>query len=236
MKIGIMQPYFFPYIGYFALINAVDNFVLYDDVAYIKNGWINRNRLKVGADAKYVTVPVTNASTNYLINEVRIVDYANFKIKLFKTLEMNYKKASNYVRIVDLLVDIFHDSFDYINDLNRKALSKVIEYLDIDTEMVTSSGIKKNKELKAEAKVIDICKILDGDVYINPIGGQELYSKENFQKAGIRLKFVSMNDIIYKQGEGDFIPNLSIIDVLMWNTKDDLKSMLNDYVLLEGKE
>jgi len=236
MKIGIMQPYFFPYIGYFALINSVERFVLYDDVAYIKNGWINRNRIKVGNGVHYMTVPVTNASTNYFINEVRIVNYDNFKIKLFKTLEMNYKKAPSYIKIVDLLADIFHGRFDYINDLNREALFGVTRYLDINTEMIISSGIKKNKELKAEAKVIDICKILDGDVYINPIGGQELYSKENFQKAGIRLKFVSMNDIIYKQGEGDFIPNLSIIDVLMWNTKDDLKSMLNDYVLLEGKE
>jgi hypothetical protein len=183
-----------------------------------------------------MTVPVTNASTNYFINEVRIVNYDNFKIKLFKTLEMNYKKAPSYIKIVDLLADIFHGRFDYINDLNREALFGVTRYLDINTEMIISSGIKKNKELKAEAKVIDICRILDGDVYINPIGGQELYSKENFQKAGIHLKFVSMNDIIYKQGEGDFIPNLSIIDVLMWNTKDDLKSMLNDYVLLEGKE
>ena len=151
-----MQPYFFPYIGYFALINSVDRFVLYDDVAYIKNGWINRNRIRIGNNAHYITVPVTNASTNYFINEVRIVNYDKFKIKLFKTLEMNYKKAPNYTKIVDLLADIFYGKFDYINDLNREALSKVIEYLDINTEMVISSGIKKNRELKAEAKVIDI--------------------------------------------------------------------------------
>ena len=145
MKIGIMQPYFLPYIGYFALINAVDKFVLYDDVAYIKNGWINRNRIKVGNNANYITVPVTSASTNYMINEVKIVNYANFKTRLSKTLEANYKKAPSYVEIIGLLMDIFHGSFDYINDLNRKALFKVIEYLDINTEMITSSSIKKKK-------------------------------------------------------------------------------------------
>jgi len=236
MKIGIMQPYFFPYIGYFALIKAVDKFVLYDDVAYIKNGWINRNRIKVGNNDNYITVPVTNASTYYLINEVKIVNYVNFRTRLFKTLEQNYKKAPSYIRIIDLLMDIFRGSFDYMNDLNRKALSEVIDYLDINTEMITSSGINKNKELMAEAKVIDICKALNGDVYINPIGGRELYSKENFQKEGIYLKFIKMNDIIYKQGKGDFIPNLSIIDVLMWNSKDDVKTLLNNYVLIDGEK
>jgi len=236
MKIGIMQPYFFPYIGYFALIKAVDKFVLYDDVAYIKNGWINRNRIKVGNNDNYITVPVTNASTNYLINEVKIVNYVNFKTRLFKTLEQNYKKAPSYIRIIDLLMDIFRGSFDYMNDLNRKALSGVIDYLDINTEVITSSSINKNKELRSEAKVIDICKVLNGDVYINPIGGRELYSKENFQKEGICLKFIKMNDIIYEQGKGDFIPNLSIIDVLMWNLKEDVKGMLNNYVLIDGEK
>lgn len=236
MKIGIMQPYFFPYIGYFALIKAVDKFVLYDDVRYIKNGWINRNRIRIGNNAHYITVPVTNASTNYLINEVRILDYVNFKIKLFKTLEMNYKKAPNYVRIVDLLVDIFYDSFDYINDLNRKALSKVIEYLDINTEMVISSDIKENKELRGEARVIDICRVLNGDVYINPIGGRGLYSEGNFQRESICLKFIKMNDIVYEQGKSAFILNLSIIDVLMWNSKEDVKNMLNNYVLIDGEK
>jgi len=236
MKIGIMQPYFFPYIGYFALIKAVDKFVLYDDVAYIKNGWINRNRIKVGNNDNYITVPVTNASTNYLINEVKIVNYVNFKTRLFKTLEQNYKKAPSYIRIIDLLMDIFRGSFDYMNDLNRKALSGVIDYLDINTEVITSSSINKNKELRSEAKVIDICKVLNGDVYINPIGGRELYSKENFQKEGICLKFIKMNDIIYEQGKGDFVPNLSIIDVLMWNSKEDVKGMLNNYVLIDGEK
>ena len=236
VKIGIMQPYFFPYIGYFALIKAVDKFVFYDDVAYIKNGWINRNRIKVGDNVNYITVPVTNASTNYLINKVRIVNYDNFKSRLFKTLEMNYKKASCYTETIGLLTDIFKDNLEYINDLNRKAISKVAKYLGIGTEIITSSSIKKNNELRAEAKVIEICKLLRGDFYINAIGGLDLYSNENFQREGITLKFLRMNDITYMQGKGDFIPNLSIIDVLMWNSKDDVKNMLNNCVLLDGQE
>ena len=234
MKIAVMQPYFFPYLGYFALINAVDNFVLYDDVSYIKNGWVNRNRIKVRESASYITVPVTNASTNYLINQVRIVDYSNFKKRLFRTLEMNYKKAPNYADTLALLTDVFQDSYEYIGALNCRSISAVVQYLHINTEMLLSSRIAAGGDTKGEQRVIDICRSLKGDTYINSIGGLELYSSRSFEQQGIRLKFIKMNDLVYRQGKGPFVPNLSIIDVLMWNSREDVEDMLKNSVLIHG--
>jgi hypothetical protein len=232
MKIGIMQPYFFPYVGYFALIQAVDKFVLYDDVAYIKRGWVNRNRINIGNDAHYISVPVANASQDDLIKEVRIFNFGHFKEEFFKTLQLNYSKALYYRDTLEMLREIFANDYEFINQLNTTSLIRVCEYLEINTEMLVSSDIPKNTELRAEAKILDICKILRGDIYINAIGGQDLYTKENFLKENITLNFIKMNEIIYPQGKGEFVPNLSIIDVLMWNSKEAAKQMLQEYTLI----
>jgi|WetSurMetagenome_2_1015567.scaffolds.fasta_scaffold288313_1 hypothetical protein len=232
MRIGIMQPYFFPYIGYFALINAVDRFVLYDDVAYIKNGWINRNRIKIGTQARYISVPVTLANTNHPIKDVKIVNYDRFRIEVFKTLRTNYSKAPSYADIIGLLTEVFSVDYADINTLNAASIFMIKDYLDIKSEILASSTIKTSNELRGEAKVMNICKILGGDIYINAIGGQGLYSKDNFLKGQINLLFIKMGKIIYFQGKGDFIPDLSIIDVLMWNSKEVIKRMLQEYVLV----
>lgn len=166
-----MQSYFFPYIGYFALINVVDKFVVYDDVSYIKNGWINRNRIKIGGRSKYITVPVTNASTNYLINEVRIVNYNIFRSKFLKMIKMNYKRAPEFYNVFCVLEEIFSLEFDYINQMNLVIIGKVMKYLGIRKDVLLSSKIKKNNQLKSQEKVIDICKRLNATEYINPIGG-----------------------------------------------------------------
>jgi len=167
-----------------------------------------------------------------LIKDVQITNYDRFKSDLFKTLQMNYGKASYYKEIMELLTDIFSVRYDYINKLNAISIIKVSNYLDINSEILVSSEIIKNSELKAEAKVIDICKILGGDIYINAIGGEDLYSKENFIKENIGFYFIKMNEITYFQGKANFIPNLSIIDIMMWNAKEAIKQLLQEYTLV----
>ncbi len=233
MKTGIVQPYFLPYIGYFALVNVVDKFVYFDDVQYMRRGWVNRNRIKVIADWHYITLPVKKVSLSANINEVYIVDDEKEINKIRKSIEYSYGKAPYYDVIKELIFDLIIPG-ENISKLNITLTNKICNYLNINTNMYISSKIPKDNSLKGEDKIINICKILGGDHYINPIGGIKLYSKEQFLQSGVKLSFVKMNEIVYYQGKGDFIPNLSTIDALMWNPKEDIKSLLCDYTLVEG--
>ena len=231
MKIGIVQPYFLPYIGYFALINAVDKFVYLDDVQYIRRGWVNRNRIKLGKEWKYITLPIKKAPLHTKINEVFIVNNKKVEAKFKKTLEHCYKKAPFYDTIIKLICK-YNITEEKISDLNISLTIEICNYLDIKTEIFVSSEIPENNALRGESRIIEICKTLGGDHYINPIGGANIYSHNNFLNSNIKLNFLKINDITYYQGEYDFIPNLSIIDVLMWNLKEDIKKMLNEYKLV----
>lgn len=231
MKIGIVQPYFLPYIGYFALINAVDKFVYFDDVQYIKGGWVNRNRIKFANSWHYITMPVKKMPSSANINEVYIVDDEKEISKIKKSIEYSYGKVPYYDEIKELVFNLIIPGRN-IAELNIALTNKICDYLSLDTDIYVSSKLKKDNSLRGQDKVINICKILGGDHYINPIGGIELYSKEKFLESGVKLNFIKMNEVTYPQGKGDFIPNLSIIDVLMWNSKEDAKSMLSDYTLV----
>jgi WbqC-like protein family. len=232
MKIGIMQPYFFPYLGYWQLINTVDKYIIYDDVNYIKGGWINRNRILIQDEAKFINLKIQNASPNRQINEIETLEDPVYNNKLIKTLEMNYHKAP-----------FFSDVFPAIENIikyNEKNLAKYLEYqitsicryLSIHTEIMVSTAIKKNGLLKGQDKVIEICKIVGASEYINAIGGMDLYSNSAFIAQGIQLKFLKMNDIRYKQFKNEFIPNLSIIDVMMFNSIHQIKTYLAEYTLI----
>ncbi|ODS40527.1 MAG: hypothetical protein A7315_02515 [Candidatus Altiarchaeales archaeon WOR_SM1_79] len=231
MKIGIVQPYFLPYIGYFALINAVDKFVYLDDVQYIRRGWVNRNRIKLVDNWHYINLPVKKVSLLDNINTVYVVNNEKEINKIKKSVERSYRKAPYYNEVKELIFDLIIPD-ENISRLNIALTDKICNYLDFNTKMYVSSEIKKDNSLKGESLIINICKILCGDHYINPIGGMELYSKEKFSKHGIKLNFIKMNELVYHQGKSDFIPDLSIIDVLMWNSKEDIKNMLNNYTLV----
>jgi len=231
MKIAIMQPYLFPYIGYFQLINAVDKFVILDDVNYINKGWINRNRILVNGKEYLFTVPLKKSSQNKLIFECELAD-DKWKQKLIRTIEMNYKKAPFFCQNFEIIKTII----DY-NEINlSKYLCNQIEvlcnYLNITTEIVKTSLYYNNSHLKAQEKIMDICKKEKTDVYINAFGGQKLYSKEYFKENNIEIKFIKSNPITYKQFNNEFVPWLSIIDVMMFNSKEEIKEMLNKYELI----
>lgn len=229
MKLGIMQPYFFPYLGYWQLINCVDKYVLYDDVTYIKGGWINRNNFLINKEKKLFTISLLNAGSFALIKDIEIKD--DF-VKFLKMLKINYSKAPYYNKTISLITKIVSFEDKKLGNFLFNAHKVICDYLCIKTELILSSSIGKDNELKNKEKVIHICSLLKANEYINAIGGQELYNKNEFESAGIKLSFLQSNLSPYQQFKNEFIPGLSIIDVLMFNSKEEVIIMLNDYILL----
>ena len=226
-----MQPYFFPYIGYWQLINAVDVFVLYDDVNFIKKGWINRNNILLNKSEHLITIPLLNVSQNKHINECMVSEDYKSIDNIIKTINLAYKKAPYYNLVFSYIEEIIKTKGS-ISDLVLKSVLWIKEYLGLNTEIILSSSIDKNNELKGQDKIIEIVKKLNGNHYINAIGGQELYNKEIFNNNGIKLNFIKTGEIKYKQFNNEFVPNLSIIDVLMFNSPSEVKEMLNNYSLI----
>ena len=227
-----MQPYFFPYIGYWQLIHAVDKFVVYDDVNFIKKGWINRNNILLNKNAHLFTLPLSKASQNKLINEINLQENLTERQNILKTIYSAYTKAPYFYKIKDILETII--MYDELNlSLYLQNQLKIIsDYLCINTEFLLSSELQNDKSLHSQDKILDICKFLNADEYINPIGGLELYDKNIFLQKGIQLYFIKTWDIEYKQFGNNFIPNLSIIDVMMFNSPEQIKKMLDNYELI----
>jgi hypothetical protein len=232
MKLAIMQPYLFPYIGYFQLMHAADKFVMYDDVTFIKQGWINRNNILVNNGPHLFSVPVTKISSNTRICETGIAGPATWKPKLLKTFQLAYSKAPHYEVVFDLLEDILKTDALSISGLAIESTEQICRYLGIKTPIKHSASGYNNRELNGQERVIDICKKERADAYINPIGGLELYDREIFREAGIELNFIKSKPIEYKQFNAKFVPWLSIIDVMMFNSPVEIDGLLNQYELI----
>ncbi|MCL2820272.1 MAG: WbqC family protein [Oscillospiraceae bacterium] len=230
MKLAIMQPYFFPYIGYWQLINAVDKFVIYDDVAYINRGWINRNNFLINGEKKMFSMELKGASQNKLINEIEIFD--NF-VKFQKLLKFNYSKAPYYKSINEIVIGIIKFDTSNLAAFLENSINIICSYLKIKTNIIISSAIEKNNDFKAQNKILHICKLIGASDYYNAIGGMDLYNKSEFYDSGIKLKFIKSNINMYKQFNNVFIPGLSIIDILMFNSVDSVQEMLEDYTLIQ---
>jgi hypothetical protein len=234
MKLAIMQPYFFPYIGYFQLINAVEKFIIYDDVNYIKGGWINRNNILINNKSYLFTVPLENLSSFQQINHTILHPklYPIWKTKFLKTLEQSYKKAPYYNNVINLVENVLNTNTNLVSKLASESIIAVCDYLDINTQIIKTSEDYKNQELKGQERIISLCKIECANYYINPIGGIDLYSKEDFKKQEITLNFIKSSSFEYNQFGNEFIPWLSIIDILMFNDVSDVKQILNQYELI----
>lgn len=224
-----MQPYFFPYIGYWQLIKAADLFVIYDDVNYINRGYINRNTILTNRKKQLFTLELIGASQNRLINEIEI---GNNQHKLLKTITMSYKKAPCFSEIFPIIESILMCDEKTLSKYLGNSLKIIAEYLNIKTTFIYSSDIVKDNALKGQEKIIDIAKQLKAGVYINAIGGQELYNREVFAKNNLKLHFLNPKTQEYKQFNNEFIPNLSIIDLMMFAKNDDIQEMLNKYTLI----
>lgn len=232
MKIGIMQPYFLPYIGYWQLLNAVDKYVIYDDVNFIKGGWINRNKILMNNEGKLFNIQMQGASPNKLINEIEVSTNEVWKKKLLRTIENCYGKAPFYKDVFPIIKKIINCNESNLAKYIEYSIKIICEYLNINTKLIVSSSIIKDNSLKAQDKVISICKKLEANEYYNAIGGQELYSYNDFIQENIELRFLKTNYIEYKQFNNNFISNLSILDVMMFNSKIEINELLNQYELI----
>ncbi len=219
-----------PYIGYFQLINAVDEFVFLDDVNFINRGWINRNRILLNGRDFLFTIPCKKVSQNKLINEVEVGEVDLFYEKFKQTLQMAYNKSPYFEQVNELLDNIFSCNSEFISDFAINSIECTLEYLKIKKTLKISSKDFKNNGFKGFEKLTDICKQADIFNYINPSGGTELYNKVQFAEKGISLFFLMPEEVKYSQFKKEFIPWLSIIDVLMFNSPEKIKSdFLNNY-------
>ncbi len=230
MIAAIMQPYFFPYIGYFQLMRAVDVFVFYDDVQYMKGGWINRNRILGKDGAAWLTLPVQRDSISLNINQRSYLLDGNVE-SVKRQLHAAYVKAPEFCETSLFVNELLDFADSNVAAFNINLLVSLARKLDIGCKFVTSSAIEKPHDIKGEARVIDLCRRVGADRYINPLGGRKLYKHTAFLEHGIQLDFLDGNATYYAQFGAPHLPSLSIIDVLMFNSLTQARALLADYRL-----
>lgn len=233
MKLAIMQPYFFPYIGYWQLINTVDQFVIYDDVNYIKGGWINRNRILINGKAVYITVPLHRSSSYKRICDIALQHPPVWSDKLIKMVEITYRKAGCFDEVFPIIEKLIRHEVNNLSDYLSHQLETLAAFMRIKTEFVVTSRCYRNDQLSGQTRIVDICKREGATTYINPEGGQILYDVETFRNAGIDLRFLVMCPLPYKQRVTGFIPYLSIIDALMEIGPVEIKNYLDEYDMID---
>jgi predicted nuclease of restriction endonuclease-like (RecB) superfamily len=226
MITAVMQPYLFPYLGYFQLINCSDNFVIYDDVNYIKNGYINRNYILSNGEKQRITIPVLGASSNKKIKELC---YSADVKKVLVSIQQAYSKAPYFKEVYSLIEKVLEDKNRSISEICRQSYIAIFNYLGIKKNFVKSSDLEYNRANRPEERLVELTKYFDSNKYVNAIGGKELYCKDYFKNNGIELSFIAPGLPKYEQGAGEFIVGLSIIDILMWCEIDTVKGMLNTF-------
>lgn len=231
MKVAIMQPYLFPYVGYFQLIMSSDIFVIYDDVNYIKKGFINRNNILLDGIPYRFTISVPSASQNKLINELQ---YSQEVGKLLKTIESAYIKAPFFKQVFPIIEDVLNYQSRGIAELCNLSYQKIFEYLGLEKKIILSSILDYDRTQSASNKLLDVTKKLNGQVYINSPGGRTLYDKTMFEPFGVELKFIEPIIKPYPQlNTNDFISHLSIIDILMNNDRSIVVDHISNFLLKE---
>ncbi len=232
MKVAIMQPYFFPYIGYWQLIHAVDRFVIYDDVNYIKGGWINRNRILINSKPTFITAPLHQPSPFKRICDTALQPSPVWRDKLVKMVEMTYRKATYFVVVFPVIEELIRHEKDNLSDYLAHHLQTLSVFMGINTQLVVTSRCYENNELSGQERILDICKQEGATTYINSQGGQALYDNEAFRKAGIDLRFIVTRTVLYNQRAAGFVPYLSIIDALMEIGPVEIKHHLDAFDLI----
>ncbi len=236
MKLGIMQPYFFPYLGYFSLIKHTDKFILLDAVQFIRHGWIERNRILNPFDGwQYIQVPLKKHSRETKIWEIEINNEQAWKEKIIAQLQ-HYRKVSPYYSVViGIIKKVFSQEYTKIVSLNRATLQSICDYLEIRTpiEVYSKMRLEIAPVNTPDEWALNICKAINGVTeYWNPPGGINIFDRLKYEKNHIGLKFLSINSEEYDQKRPGFEPNLSILDCIMFNSPKKIREMLNQYELL----
>lgn len=225
MKLAIMQPYFLPYVGYFQLISAVDIFIVYDNIKFTKKGWINRNRMLQNSKDVTFSLPVKKASESLNVCEREISEDFNRK-KMLNQFRGSYHSAPFFEQTFPLIESILFNEEKNLFHFLYSSIKKVCKPLEIGTRIVVSSELPIDHNLKGQDKVLAMCEHVGATTYINPIGGIELYSERVFKQRGFDLKFLKSKPLEYKQIGPEFVPWLSIVDVMMFNPLDTIQ----DYI------
>lgn len=232
MRLAVMQPYFLPYIGYFQLISAADLFIVYDNIKYTKKGWINRNRMLLHDTDATFSIPLKKASDSLTVVERTISEEFNQE-KLINKLKEAYQKAPYFTETIQLVERIIRNKEKNLFKYIHNSIIDICNHLNIRTKISISSKIDINHELKSQEKIIALCHATGANHYINPIGGIELYQKTQFNKSNLTLAFIQPSPLKYQQFSQNFVPNLSIVDVLMFNPLNSIQNYLsNNYELL----
>ncbi len=227
-----MQPYFLPYLGYFSLIDACDEFIVFDTPQYIRHGWIERNRiLKLNGEPNYIKVALNKSKQKDSIKSITINNNVNWKKKIFAQLTHYKKKAPNYNKVIELLQQILKNPYTSITELNVEALREICVFLNIKTPIKIWSEM--NMEIEQvntpDEWALNICKAYNANSYINAIGGKGFFDVTKYLNANVDIKFLDFEPTTYKQFENEFVPFLSIIDVLMFNDIYKTKTMINSF-------
>lgn len=227
-----MQPYFLPYIGYFQLINSVDAFIIYDNVQYSKGGWINRNRIINRGSPWYMTLPLKKDSDYLNINQRYLSpSFSSTKRKIIGVINANYRRSKMFSEVMPIIGRILDFEDDNLFAFLENSLLQICKYLSIETSIIKSSYLKIDHTLKSQERLIAMCKHLGADKYLNPIGGTELYSRAVFLRNDIDLNFLKTDDLSYNQNNERFVPNLSVLDILMHCEQSEVRGFLDNYSL-----
>ncbi len=240
MILGIMQPYFFPYIGYYALIKYTDRFIFFDTPQYISHGWMNRNRiLKQGGSWNYMTVPIKKTGRDTAIKDILINDSEPWKEKIYGQLSVYKKKAPRYRETMEVVRAVLEKDYGgSLCALNVASVREICDFLGIGREFDVYSQMNLEiEEVHAPDEwALNITKALNGNIYVNSPGGMSFFSHEKYKENHIELKFLQVHLKPYVQRIGHFEPGLSVIDVMMFNSVEDIREMLDDYVLIDGAD
>lgn len=238
MRLGIMQPYFYPYLGYFSLIKHTDHWIVFDTVQYIEHGWINRNQIihPSKPETMYFTVPLQKHSRETSIKNIYIENTSNYQEKILGQLNASYKKRAPYFKTVYSMVeDALYQNFKDIVSLNVYTLNQICKYLNIPFHYDIYSQMNLNiSPVHGPGDwALNISIALGADEYINPPGGMDIFNPEDFKSHNIQLSFLKINLKPYSQKKARFFESLSILDVMMFNPPKIINTMLDDFVILK---
>lgn len=226
MKAAIMQPYLFPYIGYFELIAAVDLFIIYDNIKFTKKGWFHRNRMLVNGKDLLFTLPLRNDSDSLNVDQ-RWLAQDFIPEDLLNKFRGAYRRAPYFKETYPLLEQVLAYEDNNLFNFLHHSIQMICRQLGLSTEIRVSSSLNIDHDLKSQAKVLALCRAVGASTYVNPMGGMALYSRQDFLDRGITLKFLKPRAFEYRQFDSPFIPWLSIIDVMMFNPVSRIHSCLS---------